>query len=217
MNTVKLLLICSILALSATFAMGQEREITEETYWAAIRTADSFQWKTPVRITQYDEHYESGVIEEKGEIITERLPPDRLRVVERKEKSGKVEIKESINVAGKFYCKEKRSWKRSNSSCAPSTMSVFDSDAKTRFSVSDEKVDGYPVLVYRLQIKESPRPTNTKRFPDIFEYITWVDSNGRMIRQDRFSSISSSGEKVFYRKEVFEYNPKGLKIFAPIK
>ena len=62
MNTVKLLLICSILALSATFAMGQEREITEETYWAAIRTADSFQWKTPVRITQYDEHYESGVI-----------------------------------------------------------------------------------------------------------------------------------------------------------
>lgn len=214
MKTLKLLVICSTLALASTFALGQERKITEDTYWAALRTADSFQWNTPVRITQEDEDYEKGLVTEKGERITERLPPDRLRVVERTEKSGKVETKESIDVARKFYCKEKRAWRRSDNSCAPSTVSGFSSDALTHFYLLETSLEGQSVSVYRLTIEEKPV---REGWPDLIEYQTWVDSKGRMIRADRTGFIKSTKQKTFYRTEVFEYNPKGVKIAAPIK
>jgi len=171
-----------------------------------------------VKITTTGEYYEKGVVTKTVKTLTETLPPGKMRALEQTRDGSKNVTKEAIKVSNVSYCKEgTKRWEITIDFCLSRGASAVNSNSVMKFYKSTVDLDGKKVTRYRFVATEPRRPTTPPGFPDVFEYITWIDANGRIVREDRNNSISSSGAKVYTSMEIVEYNPKGVKIVAPIK
>lgn len=202
----------------STTVVGQESEIPKSDYWNALPDTYAVMMAESVRITKTGEYYEKGVVTKTVKLVTETLPIGKMHVLEQTIEGRKTAMKEAIKVSGVSYCKEgTKQWKTTDYFCLGSGMSAVNSNSVMKFYKSTVDLDGKKVTRYRFVATEPRRPTTPPGFPDVFEYITWIDASGRTVREDRNNSLSSNGAKVYSSTEIFEYNPKDLKIEAPIK
>lgn len=218
MRKFPLLLLFFVVFMFATNAIGQESEIPKSQYWGALPSLYSVMMAESVRITKTGEYYEKGVVTKTVKIVTETLPPGKMHALEQTREGNKTVTKEAVKVSNVSYCKEgTKRWEISLDFCLSRGMSGVDSNSVMKFYKSTVELDGKKVTRYRFVATEPRRPTTPPGFPDVFEYITWIDANGRIVREDRNNSISSNGARVYTSTEIVEYNPKGVKIVAPIK
>lgn len=216
MKTSMYLLVCGIIAMSSLVVIGQEREIPESEYLAALRKTYDVTRALPVRITLSGEYYEKGAVSKKSKVVTERISPLHVRTFEQTSIDDKSETREAINLAGKLYCKENnKPWKVTDYFCGHSGMYSAAMNSVMNFYASKVELEGKRLTLYKLWVKEPPKPK--AGFPDVFETKTWINSDGRIIKIERTSTISSTAAVVYSATELYEYNPKGLKIEAPIK
>ncbi|MBL8180496.1 MAG: hypothetical protein JNL64_02670 [Blastocatellia bacterium] len=160
----------------------------------------------------YDEY--GKVIRTTSSIFASLLPKGFYTIYETEE-NGKSTRIETIKIADVMYKRhDNGSWKllgkrlEENVGIIPSSLSY----AKT--SKERVTVDGVSLWLYQAIIQSVPSRGNPDDKLAVWSLQCWIDMKGRMTRTIQQSRPPLSSE---FREDVYEYDPKDLKIEAPIK
>lgn len=216
----KLALHSSILLLLLPISnQAQIRNISEPTYWSAIRAADNRVEGLPRRTVTKTEILTGIKRDISTKDVHEYLPPDREKFTRSTYENGKISTFELIKVGSDHYCREAAgSWVKSKTWCGPHENYGDPLSSDTQITVElvgDDKgkVEHYQ---YRSIYVGWNKSDERRHFTEIN---TWIDSQKRVTRSETRRGVVDSDQRIFVLSEDYEYEPfnPALEIKAPTK
>ncbi|MBP7415335.1 MAG: hypothetical protein WBC19_10285 [Pyrinomonadaceae bacterium] len=204
--------------LAAVSAAGQVKKLTSAEFNAAMGSAFGASSIRPRREIKKSVTYEKGKVVQTSTVTEEFIPPYRSRSHFLSDIVGNKSEKEWVIVDGQRYTLSYvgGEWYRDSALPTYPSMTVgpdvqVETDKYTKYTSQKAKLLGKPVTI--LKRVETSRPgalwgTTT--------YIVYVGAEAAIVRIEQKNVESGKGN---YTNELttYEYNPKGLKIEAPIK
>jgi hypothetical protein len=207
---------------AASFA--QVKTLTEAEYDSATNSAYDTTEKKIRRSTSTSQSFDGGKIVRSSTVTEEYLPPDKHRqvIVERGPESSRTEM---IYIGNDVYEKyNSANWKKTRRSDAR-TVIVSADDAQGirtmifQYTVTDSLLDGEAVQVFSKLQKNLSGFENTLYKVNAGELldVMWVNKDGLILKTEETVSDSDTKKVVDKTVEIYDYQPKGIKIAAPIK
>ena len=213
--------------LFATLSLSQAKEVTKGEFYQIYYSALDKTSEVDRRLVSKLEYHRNGTISESEEWVYEYSGPAKRRFVYKKSANGSTSSTEEINIDEHNYCKvESRSWEKIPTNCIkgfPATTSQASHQVlgiiSSQFTVSDVDFEGAKakLFVERTTYKnQSPRSTDGGRLR-FYEKRFWLGLNGLILRQETKSGIIGDKNVSSLWLDVYTYNPKDLRIEAPIE
>lgn len=197
---------------------GQAKEITRSETYQPFSEAREKLKGISYRLTSKEVSFKDGKPNSWTENIREFLLPNRYRFIETEKYGDKVRKNEIVLIDDIYYCrKDGGEWTKSQKGCGGGGFSGISDLVSSKFTVEETKLDGKSAKLFQ-QYTTYIFPIKTEKeelayFQDKF----WIDEKGFILQREmEYGSVEPS----FVRSkqtDVYEYNPKDLKIEAPIK
>lgn len=199
------------------FISGQPQVIPQSQYYRAETGAWAKDDATSHRRVTIEKYSRFGKVSSEVSYVSEYVPPNRHRVVYTRNEDNKIETRETITIDSQKYCKEgKQPWSKN----CPMTLSGLGLPSGTLFeySYSQEVLEGKPINVFRKYATyESDREKDDEKGTMFVEWKLYINDDSMFVRTEFNRGYIGSKKWEGKRVTVWEYNPKGLKIEAPIK
>lgn len=203
-----ILFIASIVLPSILF--GQTKSISSETYYSALKEAESKTDKQIRKETQIQKLYTNGKITETITDTTENLSPDKWRWVSVDEENGVVKKTEEICIGNLIYRKEDNSsWVKRGKD--DDGFGISGKDNSTREFFIEEATIGKE----KFQVLIEKRVNYNKTFFD--EVKTWINQEGLILKKSMTTSENDLKNIVSLVEINYNYQIKPPRIEAPIK
>lgn len=213
----KVILFSIVIVSLANTLFGQEKEITADERRQAFRPAYDKLFETSYREITEEETYEGGKLKEKRKTVGEFIPPDKYHFITVELVGEKSRKSETFIIDRIYYCrKDDGEWTKSEKGCGGSgggREGGPDSLVNVKFTSEETKLNTERAILYQEYMTYIFPEEKLSYSLDKF----WINEEGFMLRREKeYGSV----EPKFVRSkktEVYEYNPKDLKIEAPIK
>jgi hypothetical protein len=219
--TIKNYIFFSIISLGIVInAFSQVKQINSEDYYQPIREYYKKRNEVSHRIITKKEYYKDGKLSRMVEIIDEFLKPDRNHYLEREKTGDRVSESELIKVGEIYYCRRnKGEWKQSSSWCAGGGIGGLSNIVSSKFTVEIVEMNNQTAKLYQqyTTYKNIHSPDKDKEGLSYFHSKNWINDEGFILRKEAKSGLLEP-ERIYSQEvELYEYNPKNLKIETPIK
>lgn len=212
----KTILFVSMFIALVNVAFGQAREISAIELHQSFRPAYDSLFETAYRNKSKEENYEGGKLTEKTESLVEFIPPKKYHFIVVETVGGKSSKSETFLIDGVYYCKkEKGKWTKSEKGCGGKGggRSTLPDAESSKFTLEETKLGVVSAKLYQTYLTYIFPEGKLSYFMDKF----WINDEGFMLRREmEYGSV----EPKFVRSkktDIYEFNPKALKIEAPIK
>jgi len=215
----KFIVIVAFFVLSAVNLVGQDVAITQAEFEKIDTTSDKAAEGKTLRRTTIMEEVVGGIVStEKTRCnIFESIPPDRSRITDIITINGKTKKSETIRIGP-------RSWIRTNDGAWTKAEDLYGAANAGAALVSFEsykskgksKLSGVAVNEYEKVIKWKTYDSSGSRREEIITTRIWVDKKGLCLKEV-YETENVNTNNIDRRTVTSEYNPKALKIEAPIK
>ncbi len=207
-----LAIFCLVVSVSG---FGQAKEISREESQQQIIDSSVIVFDGSRRKNFREDYFKNGRLSSTTEVINESFSPNKWREVTVNRSGKRIERFEIIHIDGTNYCrKNSGAWKTSSDWCGENKMvSALSGDEQTsEFSIEETKLNNQNAKLYRQYITYKDDVSQT-----YWNYKFWVNNKGFFLRREIEYGLLKP--KTIYSKmtETREYNPKDLKIVAPIK
>ena len=192
-----------------------------QTYYSAIDKAGEVDRRVDSKL----ENYRNGTVSESERWFYEYQLPSKRRFVYTKTTNGKTSLTEEINVDENNFCRVSGKWEKRATNCITG-FSALKSQlalqvlgvAASKYTVEDEVLDGSTVRLFkeRTTYRNQSQPNNDGGKLRYYERTFWLDANGVILKQVTRSGFVNEKDITSLWIDVFEYNPKALKIESPI-
>lgn len=216
MKKLFLLLIFSLTISTSIF--GQLKALTEKDYELAQDNAHSKMDKIARRVVTMTNKYKNGVLDSTESLIQEYLPPNKEKWESFTKKDGVITEKLQLYYIGDFeYRKEgdgiwqKRNLK-GNGSGEGDIISGKEVKNLKQYLVFDTKLEEKNVSLYLFY-----RVYDLGKTLNFYFNRKWLDSSGLILKEETKESDIFPENVTLMESVNYEYNPKDLKIEAPIK
>ncbi|MEQ1922777.1 MAG: hypothetical protein ABL952_09740 [Pyrinomonadaceae bacterium] len=205
----------TILMASAVMAAGQVKKLTSAEFYAAMKAAFGASSIRPRREIKKIVTYENGKVTQTSTVTEEFIPPYRSRSHFLSDIVGNKSEKEWVIVDGQRYTLSYGGeWFRDTPLPKPMKLSsslLAEVEDDTKYTSQKGKLLGKPVTILK-RVETSP----PNELPYSSTYIVYVGADAAIVRIEQKTVEAGKGN---YSTDVttYEYNPKGLKIEAPIK
>lgn len=211
-NMIWLAIFCLVVSVSG---FGQAKEISREESQQQIIDSSVIVFDGSWRKNFREDYFKNGRLSSTTEVINESFSPNKWREVKVNRSGKRIERFEIIYIDGTYYCrKNSGAWKTSSDWCGENKMySALSGDEETsKFSIEETKLNNQNAKLYRQYITYKDDVSQT-----YWNYKFWVNNEGSFLRREIEYGLLKP--KTIYSKmtETREYNPKDLKIEAPIK
>ncbi len=216
----KIISLFVLILLLSVFNFGQKTEITKGEYYQIYRTALKKGQEVSRRNISKQENYRDGKLYSTDEYLYEYLLPDREYYSHKESYSGKVNIVELIKIGEVFYCKRNNEgWKKSENWCADGSASGISNVISEKFTIEEVKNNNETLKLYQqvTTYKNSYSLNKDKEGLSYWQTKFWINKNGYIVRKESEDGLSEPNRINRKQSEIYEYNPKNLKIEAPIK
>jgi hypothetical protein len=215
------LLLPVLLALLASITLAQSKDITREEYQAPWRAALKKAETLNRRHIQKSEFYRDNKLVLTEEWQYEYVMPDRIHYLHIRSREGKTQRTEQINIGNTLYCKQGDApWTSPLvGSCVGRSGGTFGSAFEhERYTVEDVRLDGKHLKHYHSYITAYNRfPQDPeKNFTSFSESVYWLNADGLLVREEYRGGRLDPQVIDDQIIDTYEYNPKDLKIEAPI-
>ncbi len=216
-NYILLIIICIGITINA---FSQTKQITEVEYYQSYRAANEKRLESSSRNVSRREFFKDGKSYITKDIKDEFMKPNKKHYLQI-EKSAEGENKEElIQIGEKFYCRTGNDkWKQSSSWCLNTGISGISNIVSSKFTVEDTIINNQNAKLYQryTTYKNIYSPDKDKEGLSYWESKFWVNKAGFILREESKEGLLEPVK--LYRQEIssYEYNPKNLKIEAPIK
>jgi hypothetical protein len=216
MKTRKLFYIFLFIAALAISSPGQEKSISEAEYNAAMAAAIDKMEKLPRKTVDVRKEYKSGAVSETTETVVEYLPPDKSRWVTTVKEGNTVRKTEVISLKNAEYSRENGGkWikeEKGEGGGGITGTAVSDIKPENTYSVEEIKSGNE-----RLRVFTHYTTIDFAARKSYVEHKAFIDDKGLVkkitIRVSRGTKEDVASEDV----TTYEYNPKNLRITAPVK
>lgn len=214
-----------VLVLSAN--LFAQKEIAQEEYSSKYYGALEKARDSNRRHTSKREIYREGKPYESEEWQYEYVLPYRRQFTYSKKSDTENILLKEVNIDENNYCNlDGNTWQKVPSTCIKGFAASTSQGSVTqlnkvapKYSFDSVVLDGTKTSVYR-EYHESKLKTSVSQVKEVVYYresLYWLNEKGQIIRQVTTSGILGT-EKIYSKWiDTFEYNPKDLKIEAPIK
>ncbi len=212
-----LLIICFVVTINV---FSQAKQIIKEEYYQPYREALKKKRDTSRRDITWQENYRDGKLFSTTEITDEFLKPDKRRYLEIEKFADHTSKSELIQIGTTYYCRRNDGeWKQSQSWCSGGSASGLSNIVSSEYSIEDTKIHNQTTKLFRnyTTYKNVYSPDKDKEGLSYWESKFWLGKDGLILREEIKSGLLEP-ERI-YRQQTnsYEYNPKNLKIEAPIK
>jgi hypothetical protein len=204
-----------------------QKEITQEEYstqyYAALEKARDF---TRRNVSKY-ERYRDGKVYETTEWLYEYILPYRRRFTYSKRNIEENVRFEEINIDETNYCSLANGlWTKVPTTCIqgfPATTSQASvqvlNKVSSRYTFEEGSFGGSKTKIYReyIKYKNEFSPDKEKEGLSFRDSTFWLNEKGIIIRQLTTSGLIGTEKQYSKWIDTYEYNPKDIKIEAPIK
>lgn len=201
-------------------ALSQAKEISREEYFQQYRDGLTKRRAADRRNFTKIENYTNGKLFSTTEITDEFLNPNKRHYLEINKYSDKTYKSELIQIDKTYYCRRNDGeWKRSESWCSGGSASGLSNIESSKFTVENVKINDQNLKLYREYTiyKNTFSPDKDKEGLSYWDSKLWLNKEGFIVRQEINSGLLEP-ERIYRKQtETYEYNPKNLKIEAPIK
>jgi hypothetical protein len=213
-----LLLTIACFALAVN-VFSQQKEITKEQYYQSFRGAKDKASKVSRRSIDKREYFRNSKLHLTQETVDEFLSPDKRRYFVIEKFDDRITKDELIKIGDIYYCrKNDGDWKQSQNWCSGGSASGISNIVSSKYTVEEIKLNNETVKFYRqlTTYKNTYSPDKDREGLSYWESKFWLNSDGLIQREERKQGLLDS-EKIYNQTvTTYEYNPKNLKIEAPI-
>ncbi|MBS1796101.1 MAG: hypothetical protein JSS81_19775 [Acidobacteria bacterium] len=216
----KICLLLIVLAAACAAPAQDAKTLTREQFYQAYRAANDKFSNTPARREiQKEESFRDGKPAGTTDGIYEWAPTDRFRylIVDTNDKG--VTKREMIRIGTDQYCRTNgEPWKKSPG-CGWGRGMGLENVVSSRYGVENIRENGKKLTVYRQStIYKGYLTGDPKNAPDLYwEERIFVDENGALVREEFEDGVEATKTARWRMKNVYEYNPPGLRIEPPVK
>jgi hypothetical protein len=207
---------------AALNVFGQAKEITRERYYQPFREALKKGNEITRRNLTRRENYADGKLSSTEEFINEFVKPDKRRYVHIEKFADRTSKVELIQIGETYYCRrDDGAWKQSGRTwCGDGSGNGGISNiASSKFTVEETKLKDQTVKFYHqyTTYKNTYSPDKDKEGLSYWDSKYWLNNDGLIIREESADGLLQP-ERIYWKQtETYEYDPKDLKIEAPIK
>lgn len=213
----RFLLVLAFCLLALTSAVyGQAKEITADEFNAASRSAYDKYFETPRRIERTDEKYVDGKLSETSVSVSETDENNNYRHVSTKIIKGVPTKVEEIRIGDYYYRRENSGkWKKKEILIGLPMIGNIDApppDISNRFTVETTTLNGKAAKLYvhhRVFKETGGIKYDERKF--------WLDEEGLIVKEELITGFQETKKMISRTVFTCAYNPKDLKIEAPIK
>ena len=129
-------------------------------------------------------------------------------------------LRGKINIGGAKYCKrDAGAWELVTSSCIGGGAGGVPNPSSFSYSIEKTTLDGLETKLYRQYItyKDTYSANKDKEGLSSYETKYWLNKNGLIVREEINDGLVEPKRLNRVTIDTHEYNPKNLKIEAPIK
>lgn len=197
----------------ASSAFAQTKKITSSDFYKANIEASDLMEDYGRRIIIKTETIENGIVITSVTKIEERLLPDKLRFFTVEKKGGAETSSELIVIGTKEYRRENNGqWTIKNAGGSGSGSGIGSGSACIQYTEESDFVNGATARkLKQLMINDTAEGLSY----DEFTY--WYDLQGLILRSERLKGLLDPKIERIRSVGTFDYDPKDLKIEAPIK
>lgn len=198
---------------------AQTKSITKKEYESVTRVAEANIEKTSHISSTKIEEYSDGKLSKTAIITEESIPPTKMKWTETETSGNQVTKLELIDIDSVQYKRENnRTWVKKdfnksedNDESSGITISGHESPNQKKYSVEEVKFKDQTVRIYSV--------STIYNFDQnvVYSYRRWINSNNLILKSEDTESEIKSGSIIRHELVIYEYNPKNLKIEAPIK
>ncbi len=214
-----ILLLFVILIAASLNIFGQGRAITGQEFYSIINDAGNKRFKLSRREKRTSTIYSKGAVKEIKEETDEFDLPNNRRYLRTLTVGERIEKLELIKIENRYYQKKDNGkWTKEKQWNLPDSLSGIPVPIRSSYLVETVTLNNKTVklyIFYAVYNEYSPAPGEEKQ--GYFENKVWVDDEGLVIREETQSGKPQSKEIKYTKRFEYEYNPKNLKIEAPIK
>lgn len=205
-------------------SLAQVKTLTEADYDAATNAAFYATAKKIHRSNSTHRFFDKGKIVRSSTVTEENLPPDRSRllIVQRGSESSRMEV---ITIGNDIYEKQdSENWKKTRKEAAQTftvrgNPSMDIPKTTVQYTVADSRLNGQTVRVF------SKLETNLSSFENslynlnagVSLKVIWVSKDGLIMKREATITDCDTKRVADKTVEIYDYQPKGIKIEAPIK
>ena len=203
----------------ATNCFAQTKAITKKEYETVQRIAEANFEKIPNISSTKIEEYVDGKLTGTKVITEESIPPKKMKWTEVETSGNETTKLEIITIDYIEYRREnngawvKRDFGKSDEdgSTSGDIISGEESPGKKKYTVEQAKFNNQPVRIYSVSTVYDFEPNI------VLTYRRWINSDNLILKSEDVESEIKS--RKINRREIvtYEYNPKNIKIEAPIK
>jgi hypothetical protein len=216
----KIILLTVFCLAAAVSGFAQVKTLTKEQYDSAISDALAKGNKIPKREIFVTKNYSNKKPVSTTTITRENLPPDKSRWLTVTEKGGVITYQyESIKIGDTEYKKtDKGGWEKIDLNNESSNQGVLrapallDTKELKQFLVMDATLDNQAVKFY---ISYEVMVINQRMI--FLDERTWINADGFIVKSATTVSDTLPDIITSQTLKSYEYNPKDLKIEAPVK
>lgn len=213
----KTILLLSIFIALGNIVFGQTKEITGDEFRQALRPIYDKFFEVSYRSKSVEETFENGKLKGKTETISEFIPPNKYHFIVVEKVGEKSRKSVTVIIDRVYYCKkDDDEWIKSQRNCSSGDTGRNagpDAPVSSKFTFEETKLTNLTAKLYQEYL--------TYNFPaEKLSYSFdkyWINNEGFLLRREiEYGSV----EPKFVRSkqtDVYEYNPKNLKIEVPIK
>lgn len=214
-SRIYLTLVAICLALSLN-TLAQDKEITRDEYFGPWREALQKGRTLSRRKVSKTEMFKDGKVSATDESTYEYVLPDRIRYIHIETEGDRVRRTEEISIGKTKYCRrENGPWE--NRSCIGGGVGGISNTISFRYSVETVKLNNENVKLFRQYITYKDNYSKNKDTEGLSFYETnyWLNKDGLFIREEFRYGLVDSKKLKRITVDIYEYNPKDLKIEAP--
>jgi hypothetical protein len=217
-NKIALLIMVCLMTLTIN-CIAQTKSITKKEYETVQHIAEANFEKIPNISSTKIEEYVDGKLTKTSVITEESIPPKKMKWTEIGTSGNQITKLEIITIHNVEYKRENgRVWVKKdfgksedNDESSGFTITGQESPNQKRYSVEEAKFNNQIVRIYSVSTIYNYDPNV------VYSYRRWINSDNLILKSEDISSEIKSGAVIRHEIVLREYNPKNLKIEAPIK
>jgi hypothetical protein len=216
----KLVFLMIVSLATAINIFGQAKEITKEEYYQPFRDALKKGQEISRRNVTQRENYKEGKLSGTEDFIDEYIKPNRRHYIHSEKFADRTQKIELIQIGETYYCRrDDGNWKQSKNWCADGGTFGISNVVNSKFTVETTKLINQNVKLYEqfTTYKNTYSPDKDKEGLSYWQSKFWLNDKGFILREETIDGLLQP-ERIYWKQvETYEYNPKDLKIEAPIK
>lgn len=204
---------------SAIIVSAQPKEITADEHNRTFREAlDKGRGISRRQITQR-ESYREGKLYSTEEFIYEHVMPGKMRYVHSEKFADRTWKIELIHIDKTYYCRrDDGEWKKSATWCADGSVFGLPGIVSSKFTVEKTNFNNQSVRLFEeyTTYKNIYSANKDKEGLSYWKSKFWINEGGLIVRQEGENGLLEPAQIRWKKVDTYEYNPKDLKIEAPI-